>query len=797
MAINITSPQTGQIDRTQSSIPVTWTNSDSIYNGHQSSYEIQYKYVADASWSTLGKVTSPAQQGDLKGIFTALGTDAKEIYYRICVRYDLFTSSSLGAKAGGVDYSAVYSIIFRGGDQIGTLKIYDGSAIKEHPIYESVSGQPKLNVRVSSSQTGQVPLVPEGDRQAGNIKVAVTASDVRVAASAPRYTVSNQYANGYFYGYKYKYSTNYGYYHYISSYYRNYAYRTDSYNSSKKWEFRLDRAEYYHYTYYSYDYTAYRIFNYRQLVQYLYLQGYYNTYASRTNYYNSAQKRDTRLDRAEYYHYTYYGYWLESTPTMRYNQWYGYRYISSYYNVYSSYRSSQQWGYRLSSSAYRRGYLRYSYSYYTYNYYSSPSTTGSYRESYLVNYYNRLQTYQYNYYRTYSYNYAYVHSYSYYNTYTYITGYYGYSYQSYVYGYSKQYISSYSYYRNIAGYYNYSVAYSYISSYYSYIASYYGYNRLATGSYRYGYSYADGTYYNVYIPPMYTTRGARYRYTTGTRYYYYYYYTYGSRWSYGNARYSTGYYGATGTLYTGNLLRTNYSYRWEYAWAYAYNTGAFYDTQTSYLGGARWNYDGRGTGGYGTAGTGSYLQPVGYYNYYTRYYGYYYKRFESGTYLKLNDNYQYYTVPERYSSYGYYNTYYYISSRPAIYSSGGAYYVADLTYYNLVYRWDVQRHYVAPVYSYYNYYTRYAYTHIYISTQPQIYNYTYFYYTKYQIQAWIDSGVYSTQRYVGPVYSYYSYYTTYYYRRSYHSSNTTVYGTTTHITSYNDLSYHYKYYRRG
>ena len=116
MAINITSPQTGQIDRTQSSIPVTWTNSDSIYNGHQSSYEIQYKYVADASWSTLGKVTSSAQQGDLKGIFTALGTDAKEIYYRICVRYDLFTSSSLGAKAGGVDYSAVYSIIFRGGN---------------------------------------------------------------------------------------------------------------------------------------------------------------------------------------------------------------------------------------------------------------------------------------------------------------------------------------------------------------------------------------------------------------------------------------------------------------------------------------------------------------------------------------------------------------------------------------------------------------------------------------------------------------------------------------------------------
>lgn len=114
MAIKITSPKSGQIDRTQSSIPVTWTNDDSNYSGHQSSYEIQYKYSTDSSWSTLGKVTSTTQQGDLKGIFTALGVDAKEIYYRICVRYDLFTSTSLGATAGGVDYSDVYSIIFRG-----------------------------------------------------------------------------------------------------------------------------------------------------------------------------------------------------------------------------------------------------------------------------------------------------------------------------------------------------------------------------------------------------------------------------------------------------------------------------------------------------------------------------------------------------------------------------------------------------------------------------------------------------------------------------------------------------------
>jgi len=34
MAINILSPRTGQIDRTQSSIPVTWENTDSIYNSH-------------------------------------------------------------------------------------------------------------------------------------------------------------------------------------------------------------------------------------------------------------------------------------------------------------------------------------------------------------------------------------------------------------------------------------------------------------------------------------------------------------------------------------------------------------------------------------------------------------------------------------------------------------------------------------------------------------------------------------------------------------------------------------------
>ena len=259
MAINILSPRTGQIDRTQSSIPVTWENTDSIYNSHQTSYEIQYKYVADSSWKSLGRVTSSTQSGDLKGIFTDLGTDAKEIYYRICVRYDPFIASSLGAKVGGVDYSAVYSIIFRGGNQIGTLKIFDGTSIKEHPIYESVAGQQKLNVKVSSSQTGQVPLVPVGDPQAGNIKVAVSSTDTRVTASAPRYTVSNQYANGYFYGYRYQYSTTYSYYNYVSSYYRTYAYRQENIPSSQQTGYRMDRSSYNYYTYYEYNYTAYYI----------------------------------------------------------------------------------------------------------------------------------------------------------------------------------------------------------------------------------------------------------------------------------------------------------------------------------------------------------------------------------------------------------------------------------------------------------------------------------------------------------------------------------------------------------
>ena len=688
MAINITSPQTGQIDRTQSSIPVTWTNSDSIYNGHQSSYEIQYKYVADASWSTLGKVTSSAQQGDLKGIFTALGTDAKEIYYRICVRYDLFTSSSLGAKAGGVDYSAVYSIIFRGGNQIGTLKIYDGSAIKEHPVYESVSGQPKLNVRVSGSKTGQVPLVQDGPSYAANIKVALTASAIPVAASAPRSNVSNQYANGYFYGYKYKYSTNYGYYHYISSYYRNYAYRTDSYNSSQKREFRLDRAEYYHYTYYSYAYVAYRKNMYLAPQLYDFISSYYRAYSTTTGSYNSSLKAGSRKDRA--------------------------------------------------------GYISYNYTYHKYTYYTTPSATGNRQDTYLKTYYNVLQSYSVYYYRTYSYNYQYVHSYSYRYTYSYISSYYNYSYRSYIYGYNKLYFTSTTYYNYISSTYSYaqSYSYSYISGYYSYISSYNRYTYLRQGSYRYGYSRVN-YYYYAFVPPSYYRLSAYYYYTYGTRYYYYYTTGYSTNYASG-ATYRTSYGArlAYGNNYaTGS--RDNYSYRWEYAWAYAYGRGERYSSRDTTAYGSRWNYDGRGTGGYSTQGVGSYLQPVPVYDSYTRYYAYSYNRFTSRTYVKQNSVYHF------------------------------------------------------PVYSTYSYYTVYTYSYNFISSYPPVYSYGYFYYNRYVISNWMADGYYVVKRYVGPVYSYYSYYTKYYYRSAYHSSNTTVYGTNTHITSYNDLSYHYKYYRRG
>ena len=52
----------------------------------------------------------------LNGLFDAVGEDAEEYYYRLCIKYNNFNarSTSLGGDASGTDYSDIYSIAFHG-----------------------------------------------------------------------------------------------------------------------------------------------------------------------------------------------------------------------------------------------------------------------------------------------------------------------------------------------------------------------------------------------------------------------------------------------------------------------------------------------------------------------------------------------------------------------------------------------------------------------------------------------------------------------------------------------------------
>ena len=110
MAVTITAPQSGYFDRT-GAITVSWTNS--ITSPPQTAYEIMYKLKTASSWSTLGRVTSTATSANLKPIYDAVSQDAVEFYYKVVVYHDLATLSS-GNKEGGVEHSAVYSIMFHG-----------------------------------------------------------------------------------------------------------------------------------------------------------------------------------------------------------------------------------------------------------------------------------------------------------------------------------------------------------------------------------------------------------------------------------------------------------------------------------------------------------------------------------------------------------------------------------------------------------------------------------------------------------------------------------------------------------
>ena len=188
MAVTITAPQSGYFDRT-GAITVSWTNS--ITAPPQTAYEIMYKLKTASSWSTLGKVTSTATSANLKPIYDAVSQDAVEFYYKVVVYHDLATLSS-GNKEGGIEHSAVYSIMFHG-SQIATLKVQEtASSTQTYPLFNgSTTPTAKLNVRTTSSVTGTAPLVASGHPLAGRGKV-ITASGYTafIGGSNPTFAAS-------------------------------------------------------------------------------------------------------------------------------------------------------------------------------------------------------------------------------------------------------------------------------------------------------------------------------------------------------------------------------------------------------------------------------------------------------------------------------------------------------------------------------------------------------------------------------------------------------------------------------
>ena len=398
MAIQITAPKSGYVDRT-ATITLSWTNTDSIYNGHQTSYEIQYKTPSASSWSTLGTVTSSSMSATLNGLFTAVEEDAEEYYYRLCVKYANFDAknTSLGGMASGTDYSDVYSIAFHG-KQVGTIKLYDGSMTQTAPLYDTVSGSKStLNAQVTSSIKGSAPLVPASSPVAGKSRVIVANGNTRNIAGSnvtSSFSAKRGDPNGYFKVYKYKYSANYAYYAYNRSYYTYYSTNYYTY-------YTTNYSTYYstnYYTYYTTNYSTYYSTNYSTRYSTNYYT-YYSTYQTyRMNYANnhylkyqsgSYKTRVTFYRAATGYTNTVYYSLTRGYTAARYN---------TFYKKY--YRGHNRLAY------YRYGFLGYRYgTYYYYTYYYA-----GYTKYYTV----RSYAYYYYYYRYAGY---YARAYTYYYTY--------------------------------------------------------------------------------------------------------------------------------------------------------------------------------------------------------------------------------------------------------------------------------------------------------------------------------------------------------------------------------------------
>ena len=400
MAISITAPQSGYVDRSAGVI-VSWTNSDSNLNGKHTSYELQYKLPSETGWNTLGIINSAENSASLNEMFDAAEnitySDAKEYYYRVVLRYENVPSNFQNYT--GVEYSDVYSIAFHG-NKVGEVK----NVNNVYPIYEDVIGTDALNVQLTEAQKGAVPLVDNSSGFAGKSKISVLGYTRSLATSYGGSSFSSRRGNAS--GYmtvERPFYTNMQYYN--SS--RNF---TKGYNASNGQEYDIEAEDGFLYTKYTHSY-------YVRTDNPSYIGGTYNqNYISR---YNT--------------HYTY-----DYTSTTYPTYYKGYYYVGVT-RVYGGYRA-YYWYYE-GGSGYSRYFYRYKQYYYYKNYYAKyygyyTATTNHYRTYYTIDYAYRTENY---------YNYKYEHKYGYTDGY-YISG--GYtipirSYYNFI-GYGYNYYYSYS-----------------------------------------------------------------------------------------------------------------------------------------------------------------------------------------------------------------------------------------------------------------------------------------------------------------------------------------------------------------
>lgn len=606
MAVTITAPQSGYFDRT-GAITVSWTNS--ITSPPQTAYEIMYKLKTASSWSTLGRVTSTATSANLKPIYDAVSQDAVEFYYKVVVYHDLATLSS-GNKEGGVEHSAVYSIMFHG-SQIATLKVQEtASSTQTYPLFNgSTTPTAKLNVRTTSSATGTAPLVASGHPLAGRGKV-VTASGYTafIGGSSPTFAASGQVQYGYFYGYRYQYSF---------SYYNRANYTYGSYNvfSYNRTNYSYDRFNNtYHYSqpatygraYYRQYYAPYGsplgwgIFWYAAYLSkitvssgpnyYRVAARTYDTYTSQSVYAYRYVYAYDRTVYAQYYFLSYYQRLLYTTTNYSYYNrpnysrvYYAYREPGRY--TYGSYRTLNTFhpvayyrnvtiSYRTSYTYYYRVYLYstyYRYTYYWYTaYYNVPGGGRAGRTFYRYAY-GRRDFYGNSSAQTGYTTRYYINRQPFYSTYyTYTTHYYGYWPNSYSFynnisSYTRiAYVSSYTGFYGLAYYYRlgyyaarpaYARAYSYVSYTYLYrngIASYYPYSAYATLTKAYYYFRAptqalNYTNYTVYNT-TWTSPALVSLWVLGSQAG-----GYGVQWYYSEAGNSASYYKASALRYSNNI----------------------------------------------------------------------------------------------------------------------------------------------------------------------------------------------------------------------------------------------------